>query len=138
MSDGPTNVRRDDRGRLQVLAADDVAALPWQPLRDLEGVVQKVLWQSGDVVIGLIRVGAGVEKPAHVHLAAHHHIWLVSGSCSMLGRELSAGAYVHIPPGVAHEVTGVGPEGCVYFYTHRPHDVPLAEAQVAGEAGSAE
>jgi mannose-6-phosphate isomerase-like protein (cupin superfamily) len=128
--------RRDDLGVLRVLGAADVEAMDWEPLRDLPGVGHKVLWQSGEVVIGLVRVEAGHEKPAHEHYSAHHHIWVVSGSCTMIGRPLAAGSYVYVPPGVSHEVADVGPEGCVYFYTHRPLEKEsLMVAQIAGAAG---
>jgi ChrR Cupin-like domain len=129
--------RRDDSGVPRVLAAADVEALAWAPLPGLPGVAQKVLWRSGGIVIGLIRVEPGHERPAHVHAAAHHHIWVVAGSCTMLGRPIAAGAYVHVPPGVRHGVADVGPDGCTYFYTHRPLGrAPLGEAQVAGAVGA--
>lgn len=126
---------RDDLGRVMVLAAEEVDRIPWEPLRDLEGVYSKALWQSGDVVIGLIRVEPGATKPAHRHHGAHHHILIVAGSATMLGRPLSAGAYVYVPPGVPHEVVDVGPDGCTFFYTYRPlelgphpHDADLGAA----------
>lgn len=115
---------RDDLGHLRVLAAADVAAMPWEALRGLDGVTHKVLWQSGDVVIGLIRVEPGRDKPAHTHHGAHHHMLITHGSATMLGRPLTAGAYVYVPPGVPHEVTDVGPDGVEFFYTHRPVEVP--------------
>ena len=129
---------RDDLGRLMILETEAVDRLPWERLRDLDGVFSKILWRSGDVAIGLIRVDAGAEKPAHVHHGAHHHIWLVSGSATMLGRPLSAGSYVYIPPGVEHEVTDVGPDGCVFFYTFRPIEMRSGEPQLAGAATLAE
>ena len=115
---------RDDLGRLLVLDAAEVSALPWEPLRDHVGVHAKTLWRSGDVAVGLIRVDPGAEKPAHVHYGAHHHILVVSGSVTMLGRPLQAGAYLYVPPGVEHEVTAVGPDGCTFFYTFRPLETP--------------
>ena len=135
MSEVGVDRRRDDRGTVRVLAAPDVEAMEWEPLPGSPGVGQKVLWQSGEVVIGLIRVEPGHERPAHEHFSAHHHIWIVSGSCTMLDRHVGAGAYVYVPPGVRHEVVDVGPEGCTYFYTHRPLErQPLGEAQIAGAA----
>ena len=122
---------RDDLGRLIVLAAADVEALNWEPLRDLTGVQQKVLWRSGDVVIGLIRVEPGAEKPAHTHHGAHHHILVTAGSATMLGRELTAGSYAYIPPDTPHEVVDVGPEGCTFFYTYRPVEVPSRRGRAA-------
>ncbi len=110
---------RDDLGHLLVATAADIDAMPWQPMGD-RGVQQKVLWQSGDVVIGLVRVETGAVKPEHVHLGAHHHIWITRGTCDMVGHTLGEGSYVYIPPGVPHAVDNVGPQGCEFFYTYRP------------------
>jgi quercetin dioxygenase-like cupin family protein len=125
---------RDDMGRLMVLGAQDVDARAWEPMPGQTGVFSKLLWRSGDVAIGLIRVDAGAEKAAHVHHGAHHHIWVVSGSATMVGQELAAGSYVYIPPGVMHEVTAVGPDGITFFYTYRPVEVPRGQPQRAGRA----
>jgi len=122
---------RDDLGRLLVQHARDIESTPWENLRELPGVWQKILWRSGDVTIGLIRVDAGAEKPPHVHHGAHHHIWLVSGSATMVGEHLDEGSYIYIPPGVEHEVVDVGPDGCVFFYTYRP-----LELVADGDAGA--
>jgi quercetin dioxygenase-like cupin family protein len=116
---------RDDLGRLLVRTTDEIAATPWEAIRP--GVQQKVLWRSGDVVLGLMRIAPGAENPEHVHLGAHHHILMTSGSCDMVGRTLSAGAYVYIPPGTPHAVTAVGPDGCEFFYTYRPVEAAAAE-----------
>ena len=129
---------RDDMGRLMVLGASDVEALEWDPMPGQTGVFSKILWRSGDVAIGLIRVDAGAHKGAHVHHGAHHHIWVVSGTATMVGQELAAGSYVYIPPGVEHEVTGVGPDGITFFYTYRPVEVRRREPQLAGYATLAE
>ena len=125
---------RDDMGRLLVFGTQDVDALAWEPMPGQTGVFSKILWRSGDVAIGLIRVDAGAEKAAHVHHGAHHHIWVVSGSATMVGQELAAGSYVYIPPGVVHEVTAVGPDGITFFYTYRPVEVRRSEPQLAGLA----
>jgi uncharacterized RmlC-like cupin family protein len=123
---------RDDMGRLMVRPAQDVDALPWEPLPGETGVSAKVLWRSGDVAVGLVRVDAGAQKRAHTHFSAHHHIWVVSGAATMVGRSLTAGAYVYVPPGVEHAVTDVGPEGVVFFYTYRPVEVRRGDHGLAG------
>lgn len=122
---------RDDLGRLLVRHSAAIATDAWENLRDLPGVGQKILWRSGDVTIGLIRVDPGAEKPAHVHHGAHHHIWMVSGEATMVGQRVDAGSYVYIPPGVEHEVTDVGPDGCVFFYTYRPLEKATERESVA-------
>lgn len=119
---------RDDLGKLLVHTAAEVDAMPWEPI-GAPGVAHKVLWQSGDVVIGLIRVEAGASKPEHVHHGAHHHIWITAGSADMVGQSVSQGAYVYIPPGVPHAVDSVGPDGVEFFYTYRPLEQGPAHEQ---------
>lgn len=115
---------RNDLGHLLVRSAAEIDAMPWEPI-GTPGVEHKVLWQSGDVVIGLIRVAAGARKPEHVHLGAHHHIFLTHGVCDMVGRTVGSGSYVYIPPGVPHAVDNVGPDGCEFLYTYRPLEQTL-------------
>lgn len=119
---------RDDLGRLIVATGSDIDGMEWEDV--LPGVHQKVLWRSGDTSLGLMKVDAGHENPEHTHHAAHHHILILDGECTMLGKHVGAGSYVYIPPTVAHAVTEVGPDGCTFFYTYRPlehshNDSPL-------------
>ncbi len=123
-----TPSRRDDLGHLVVLSKNEVDEKPWKPLGDLPGVTHKLLWRSGDVVLGLMRLEPGAENPAHVHQGAHHHILITQGSATMIGRPLDTGSYVYVPPGVPHEVVDVGPDGCTFFYTYRPVEVPARAA----------
>lgn len=116
---------RDALNHLAVLDATDVAALAWQPVPDCPGVSQKVLWHLGGFTEALLRFAPGASTPGHPHLAAHHHVWVVSGDITLAGRDLPAGSYVHVPPGVEHAYTA-GPDGCVVLQMHRPH--PPAEA----------
>lgn len=127
---------RDDLGHLTIRTAEQIGATPWEPLPGADGVSHKVLWQSGDNVIGLIKVEAGVDKPEHTHHGAHHHIWITAGRCTMVGAELEAGSYIYIPPGTAHAVTGVGPDGCEFLYTYRSVEVPTESNPLAGGMGS--
>jgi len=127
---GPSAVStgRDDLGKVLVRTAFQLADEPWEDLRGIEGATHKVLWQSGATVIGLIRVEAGRSKPAHTHHGAHHHMLITRGSCVMLGEKVGEGSYIYVPPGVAHAVDDVGPDGVEFFYTYRPVDVgPAAE-----------
>lgn len=113
---------RDDLGRLIVQSAADIDAMQWEPLGSPD-VANKTLWRSGDIVLGLIRVAPGASKPEHTHHGAHHHILITKGSCVMVGKRVDAGSYVYIPPGVAHAVDDVGPDGVEFFYTYRPVEV---------------
>lgn len=109
---------RDDLGRLIVATGSDIDGMEWEDV--LPGVRQKVLWRSGDTSLGLMKVDAGHENPEHAHHAAHHHILVLEGECTMLGKHVGPGSYVYIPPTVPHAVTEVGPDGCTFFYTYRP------------------
>jgi mannose-6-phosphate isomerase-like protein (cupin superfamily) len=111
---------RDDLGKVLVLTVSQLQEMPWEELRGIEGATHKVLWQSGAVVIGLIRVEPGRVKPPHTHHGAHHHMFITRGSCVMLGQRVDEGSYVYVPPGVEHAVDDVGPEGVEFFYTYRP------------------
>jgi anti-sigma factor ChrR (cupin superfamily) len=119
-------MNRDDLGKLIVASGPDIEAMDWSTL--MTGVHQKTLWQSGDTTLGFMRVDEGHENPEHTHHAAHHHILILEGECSMLGRRLGPGSYIYIPPTVAHAVTDVGPGGCTFFYTYRPleHEPPTS------------
>ena len=123
MSPSPVESGREDLGRVLVRTAAEMAAMPWEELRGLDGATHKVLWQSGATVIGLIRVEPGSTKPEHTHHGAHHHMFITSGSCVMLGHRVDEGSYVYVPPGVPHAVDEVGPDGVEFFYTYRPVDV---------------
>ena len=111
---------RDDLGELIAMSASDVEAMPWQQMGEDPGVTQKLLWRSGSVRLGLMRIEPGSENPIHTHATAQHHILVTQGEASMLGKRMSAGAYIYVPPGVPHGVTEVGPDGVTFFYTYRP------------------
>ncbi len=113
-------MERDDLGELIVMTAADVEAQPWQQLGDDPGVTQKLLWKSGSVLLGLIRISAGCENPVHTHTRAQHHILVTQGEATMLGKRMAAGAYLYVPPGTPHGVSDVGDEGVTFFYTYRP------------------
>jgi quercetin dioxygenase-like cupin family protein len=130
MSPQPVDSGRDDLGRVLVRTAADLAAEPWEDLRGIPGATHKVLWQHDATVIGLIRVEPGRTKPEHTHHGAHHHMLITKGSCTMLGTHVEAGSYVYVPPGVAHAVDDVGPEGVEFFYTYRPLEIDTHETQV--------
>jgi quercetin dioxygenase-like cupin family protein len=113
-------MERDDLGELIVMTAADVEAQPWLQLGNEPGVTQKLLWHSGSVQLGLIRIEPGSENPVHTHSRAQHHILVTQGEATMVGKRMAAGAYVYVPPGTPHGVTEVGPEGVTFFYTYRP------------------
>lgn len=114
-------MNRDDLGKVIVATGEDIDSIEWED--PLPGVHQKVLWQSGDTTLGIMKVDEGHENPEHAHHAAHHHILVLEGECTMLGRRVGPGAYVYVPPTVPHAVTDVGTGGCTFFYTYRPLEV---------------
>ena len=114
---------------LRVLDATEIDAMPWVDVPGSPGVQTKVLWRFTDFTQALIHVRPGQVVPGAAHLAAHHHIWIVDGTATVAGRRLSAGSYVHVPPGVEHEMSEVGPQGCTFLQMHRPHPPREADAR---------
>lgn len=103
-----------------VLTAPDVDSVPVEPLGHVDGVAHRVLWQTGDAIAGLMTVAAGRRLGKHAHRINHHHVWVVDGHATVLGRLLGPGSYVHIPAGVAHDVDATETDGCTVFYLYAP------------------
>ncbi|MGZ4650925.1 MAG: cupin domain-containing protein [Kineosporiaceae bacterium] len=116
---------------LYSLSAAQIDLMPWEPVPGSSGVHQKVLWHLGTFVQALVRYDQGATGDGEPHLAAHHHLWVVSGAATVAGRRLDAGSYMHVPPGVRHRVEDVGPEGCLMLQMHRPH-APVEAERLAG------
>ncbi len=112
------------QGKIRVLDATAVEALEWRPLRGQPDAKHKVLWQSGQMVVGLLRLDPGAGEPGHAHPDADHHVWVVQGTARIGGHLLASGSYVYVPAGTDHEISEAGPEGCTLFYTFRPHGEP--------------
>lgn len=122
-------MERNDLGKVIAHSAAEIEAIPWVDNPDLAGVRQKVLWQSGTTVLGLMSIDAGARNPMHTHHGAHHHILMLQGECEMMGKTLGPGGYIYIPPGTPHEAATVGAEPCVFFYTYRPVEVAPVEPE---------
>jgi glyoxylate utilization-related uncharacterized protein len=118
---------------LYAVNPQEIDGIPWEPVNGFDGVHQKIIWQLGGFTQALIRFQPGAATVGEPHLAAHHHIWVVSGAATIAGRRLTAGSYVHVPPGVLHPVKDIGPDGCTLLQTHRPHAMVEAEALVSEE-----
>ena len=112
--------------------ARQIDELPWTQVPGCPGVHEKTLWRFGDFVVALIRYEPNAATSGAPHLAAHHHMWVVSGAAVVAGRRLVAGSYVHVPPGSAHPVENVGREACTILQMHRPHPPREAELLVSG------
>lgn len=101
-----------------VLSAEEIDALPQERLGELDEVRHRVLWQDGSSMAGLLRVGAGHCLGAHSHERHHHHMWIIEGHASILGRELGPGSYTHVPSGVSHDIDAIETEGCTVLYLY--------------------
>ncbi|HEX2418507.1 MAG TPA: cupin domain-containing protein [Micromonosporaceae bacterium] len=106
--------------QVTVVDNSEIRDRPWEPLRGLVGVEHKLLWNSGQMNVGLIRVAPGAEEPGHVHHNADHHVQVLSGSANIAGQHVGPGDFVYVPAGVRHATTDVGPDGCTFFYTYVP------------------
>jgi hypothetical protein len=125
-----------NREALEALYSVDphqIDELPWEPVPRCPGVHEKTLWRFGDIVEALIRFQPNATTPGVPHLAAHHHIWVVSGAARVAGRRLVAGSYMHVPPGARHPVDEVGDEGFTILQMHRPHAPSEADSLLADE-----
>ncbi|HZQ58766.1 MAG TPA: hypothetical protein VFA84_12045 [Acidimicrobiales bacterium] len=103
-----------------VLPAHVVESIANQPLGRLPGVTHRVLWSDATSMAGVLAVEAGRHLGAHVHRANHHHMWVLTGRAVILGAEVGAGSYVHIPSGVEHDIDATATEGCTVFYVYAP------------------
>jgi quercetin dioxygenase-like cupin family protein len=101
-----------------VLTSASIEELPWERLHGLEHVQYKLLWRASRSTAGVMRVDAGASLDAHVHQTAHHHVWVLDGRFTIVGRSVAAGSYVHVPAGVEHGITEVSAEGCMFLYLY--------------------
>lgn len=104
-----------------VLTPEAIAALPIAPLGPLGGVTHRVLWRTDTAMAGVLTVEPGRHLGRHAHRANHHHIWVLDGAATILGTELGAGSYVHIPSGIEHDVDASTTDGCTVFYIYLRH-----------------
>jgi hypothetical protein len=91
--------------------ADQIEKLPWKPVPRCPGVHEKTLWRFGDIVEALIHLQPDATTPGVPHLAAHHHLWVVSGAARVAGRRLAAGSYCMCRPGLPTPSTAWAPKG---------------------------
>ena len=106
-----------------VLTAEAIQGLPLEALDEsIDGVAHRVLWRSQTSMAGVMTVAAGRRLGEHAHRVNHHHLWVVAGKVVVLGAELGAGAYVHIPAGVRHDLDARTTDGCTVFYLYAAPD----------------
>jgi quercetin dioxygenase-like cupin family protein len=107
----------------------EVSTLSWRPFAGIAGLRDRVLWQdpAGKSFAGLLHLDSGASVLPHIHLRATHHLWVVSGSCTIDGRTLDAGSYGFVPAGRTHGIEQVGRAGCLLFYLYQ-HQGPTRPA----------
>ena len=103
-----------------LLNSHEVARLPWRPFADGQGVHDRLLWQDpeGASYVGLLYMEPGTSVAPHLHHGTVHHLWVVSGECTINARTLGAGSYVFVPQGLEHAIQQAGPTGCMLFYLY--------------------
>jgi quercetin dioxygenase-like cupin family protein len=103
-----------------LLDSRDIASLPWRPFASGQGVCDRVLWQdpAGASYAGLLHMEPGTSVAPHRHRGAVHHLWVVSGECTINARTLGPGSYVFVPQGLEHAIQQAGPTGCMLFYLY--------------------
>ena len=101
-----------------VLTAAEVDALPGTLLGTIEGVLNHVLWSDGDTTAGWLIVRAGHHLGPHKHREHAHHMFVLEGHAEILETQLPSGSYIHIPPGVVHDIDARATEGCKVFYLY--------------------
>ena len=102
-----------------VLDADAVAAIRGEPL-GAGRATRRVLWQSGGAESGVLVVPGGSQLGEHRHRVNHHHMWVLEGTASVLGRMVGTGSYVHVPGAVDHDIDARTTDGCTVFYVYEP------------------
>jgi quercetin dioxygenase-like cupin family protein len=101
-----------------VLTPEEIAAIPQQPLGSMEHIRHRVLWSQDTSMAGVLTVERGQRLGLHAHRVNHHHMWVLAGRATVLGTEVGAGSYVHVPAGVEHDIDATTTEGCTVFYLY--------------------
>ena len=109
---------RIDTEQSVLVPAQAMAAMAAVPLGTEDGAVHRCTWSDGRSSAGVMHIDAGHHLGEHTHRRHHHHIWVVDGRTRVLGQELDAGSYAHIPAGIAHDFHAVGDHGCTVFYLY--------------------
>jgi mannose-6-phosphate isomerase-like protein (cupin superfamily) len=106
-----------------VLTPEALAALPSRSLGTIEGVGNRVVWQDGESMAGVLTVEGGHTLGRHSHRANHHHMWVLKGKAKILNTEVGPGSYIHIPSGVEHDIDASATDGCTIFYLYLRYGV---------------
>ena len=99
----------------------DSGELAWQPIPGAVGVDNKVLYDAGSTVAGVLRLHPGGKELSHFHVHGEHHLYVLAGAVIIDDTELSSGSYMHIPARLRHKVHDAG-QGSLLFYVFTPAD----------------
>lgn len=100
-----------------ILDASQVQARARERVEGPAGVHRAILWEQDRSTAGLLWVDPDTRMDEHTHDRHRHHIWVLEGTASVLGRDLEAGSYAFVADGVPHALAG-GPDGCKLFYLY--------------------
>ena len=104
--------------RAIVLTGSEVSAVPHQPLGTAEGVTSCLLWTDGTSSSGVLTVEAGRRLGSHAHRTHVHHMWVLDGEAVVMGKRVGPRSYIHIPPGVDHDIDATDTTGCTMYYSY--------------------
>lgn len=97
------------------LDAAEIAAMPRHTVGT--GASTARLWTRGRSHAGVMWLEAHARLEAHTHRRHAHHVWVVEGGITSLGRELGPGSFAYVPPGQEHELLA-GSDGATFFYLY--------------------
>ncbi len=101
-----------------VLAAAEVGQRQQDGVEEADGVVRTTLWHHGGSAAGTLVLEPGATLDEHTHDAHGHHVWVVSGTAEVLGKQLDAGSYWFVPAGRAHALTAGRDGPCELFWVY--------------------
>lgn len=104
------------------------STMRWKPLVesvDTRGIAVKPLRidATGRATSFLLKFDPGASYPFHTHPAGEE-LFVLEGACEIEGATLSAGDYLHTPPGGRHAVRTTS--GCVLFFVV-PEEVEIVD-----------
>lgn len=112
-------------------ALDDVAIVPARTVEAIDwramgvpGISYKELASGVRWHSGLLRLAPGSQLARHAHSAVEHHLWVLEGTCSVLGETLDAGSYAFVPHSTSHalEARGTVDRTLAYVSTKKDGD----------------
>lgn len=100
---------------IAIVPAQTVAAIDWRP-SGIPGVSYKELASGWAWRSGLLRLASGARLIRHAHAATAHHVWVIQGTCAVLGETLGVGSYAFVPGSTSHALEARGTGDCVVAY----------------------